>query len=400
MTKAKNAPVAKTRIESMEQAHRIIIKKLAGGIDLDAAVASCSLTNTEYFAYVKTRPEYRAAQERVLLRKGKIALETIATSEFEHEVSEELIAEVKSLPDFLLPGGPNISQSRAFKSKARELLLEGGVRCLAPETPLEDADTGEIRPICEWDRALKVWTLRDNGVAAAWGSRPFCKGRGRLLRVHAITEDSHAADVEFVGAEDHFVANFGTSEKWIPLCRLEKGSLILGWSSQGKINWDCHAGLVRVVSVEFDREDEYWTLSVPDTGCYFAVGTLHKNSGKTWTAMNLVRQRGLRQGLGKCLILKWTMPALRSSTMKTLLGDASNAPIISPQMIAVDRHNDDSEPMIRMVTGYEIYFGQMTEPGKWAGSEYDMIVVSDAYGNTQSMARQMSLANLQYLRGE
>lgn len=142
-------------------------------------------------------------------------------------------------------------------------ILLGGNRCLAGETLIEDADTGERIRIDAIDRPITVWATAPDGARVRATAYPTArKGPDPL---YTVTLSTGAA---FTATRAHLV--MGEDLRWRPVAALRPGARL-------------HSAVL-VVSVDYARTDYHYDLHVPGLANFIVDGVTHHNTGKSVAA--------------------------------------------------------------------------------------------------------------------
>jgi phage terminase large subunit-like protein len=142
-------------------------------------------------------------------------------------------------------------------------ILLGGNRCLAGETLIEDADTGERIRIDAIDRPITVWATAPDGARVRATAYPTArKGPDPL---YTVTLSTGAA---FTATRAHLV--MGENLRWRPVAALRPGARL-------------HSAVL-VVSVDYARTDYHYDLHVPGLANFIVDGVTHHNTGKSVAA--------------------------------------------------------------------------------------------------------------------
>lgn len=142
-------------------------------------------------------------------------------------------------------------------------ILLGGNRCLAGETLIEDADTGERIRIDAIDRPIAVWATAPDGARVRATAYPTArKGPDPLYTVTLST------GATFTATRAHLV--MGEDLRWRPVAALRPGARLHGEAS--------------AVSVDYARTDYHYDLHVPGLANFIVDGVTHHNTGKSVAA--------------------------------------------------------------------------------------------------------------------
>lgn len=258
---------------------------------------------------------------------GKSIMEEI--SELPPEEQEAILAEYDPedlMWDWRMWGRP---EQIAPEGDWSVWLYLAGRGCVAGETEIFDAITGETRTIAEWaERGESISVYTPFGYEVTDGA-PFIKGTDHLWRVEFSSGTSilvtaqhlflrggqwvPLADItpgDAVAAMEPDLRDHGpysVAKPFIPLvgdaahranlaaiAEHEDKTMVEGRSLRSQYaDVSRHDPTTTVVRITHARHDSFYDLTVPIAGAYFAHGVLNHNSGKTRSAAEWIREIGM-----------------------------------------------------------------------------------------------------------
>lgn len=176
--------------------------------------------------------------------------------------------------------------------------------CVAAETRITNADTGEGIRIADVVAGMPVWSVYGNRVVRAIAEQPFIKGRAALYEVQLSDGSCFRCTLEH---------RLLTPSGWCALSRLTVGQSCAVGHSEDEVEMAPIADFARqswptylnnphslqssqcyykrtwatIASIKYVGESQYYDLHVPETNNYLAEGVFHHNSGKDFTAARL-----------------------------------------------------------------------------------------------------------------
>jgi hypothetical protein len=181
-----------------------------------------------------------------------------------HDVREEAIR--NSVNDKFRYGWifKNWRKVEEYLADRNEALISGGNRCLGAEQEIYDPVANTTRRVDEIDTDFHVYAWNGHQKVVARAEKPFRKPLSGIYQVSL-----NNGQLLFCSKAHRLL----TPDGWRSLGSLQTGDSLV--SSQPLF------GSVKIVSVDYLREDVVWDFHVPGYENYVASGVISHNSGKT-----------------------------------------------------------------------------------------------------------------------
>jgi len=250
----------------------------------------------------------------------------------------------------------------AWNCQEHEFIVAGPAQCVSGKTKIFNIDTNEyvsIKDLCDNNISPTVMTLYGPKKA----SIPFRKGIDALYKVS--TQDGE----EFISTKRHLVL---TSSGFSFVESLRRGQPLFVYSQvPSKYNYTIQLKLIN--DLEFVGFDEYYDLTVPEAGHYFAEGFIHHNTGKTIMSLQRLHLLCCLYPKASAAIIRKTYRSMPSSVIETYLKK------VLPDKSLVEIYGGENRvEKITYPNESSIWVAGMDNPDKVLSSERDYIYVNQA----------------------